>query len=341
MPPRIVVIGASAGGIETLRELVRDLPASFSAPICVVMHISPESPGVLAEILRRAGRLFAATAQSGERLRAGRIYVAPPDHHLLVEPGIARVTKGPRENRFRPAIDPLFRSAAQGYGPAAIGVILSGNLDDGTAGLWVIKKLGGVTIVQDPADALFPSMPNHAIRKVDVDYVVPLAKIAPLLHELTARPVRDAGEITVPEHGDVEIRIAKEQNSREAGLERVGEPSPYACPECHGVLLQLKEADRVRFRCHIGHAYSMDSLLADIDTGIENAMGVAVRALEEAGLLMQQMARQLTDSRQDAEATRMAEAAERARQQSESIRDMLNDRTSVAVEESDMPARPD
>src|SRR5688572_14863018 len=163
-------------------------------------------------------------AVDGCRLQPGHVYVAPPDQHLLVEPGHMRVTKGPREHNFRPAIDPLFRSAAQVYGPAAIGVILTGNLDDGTAGLWTIKKLGGVAVVQDPADALFPSMPRHALESIDADHVVPLARIASLLAELTETPATP-DTVAVPEHINVEVNIAKEQNPRDAGLERIGNPS--------------------------------------------------------------------------------------------------------------------
>src|SRR5438105_12368440 len=174
---RIVVIGTSAGGIDVLRILVAGLPADFSAPICVVLHSSPDSPGILGEILDRVTALHVVNGKNDDRLRPGHIYVAPHDHHLLVEPPRVRITKGPKENRFRPAIDPLFRSAAQVYGPGAIGVVLTGNLDDGTAGLDVIARLGGVTVVQDPADALFRSMPQSAIDHVAVDHVVPLAGI--------------------------------------------------------------------------------------------------------------------------------------------------------------------
>src|SRR5687767_14790805 len=191
---QLVVIGTSAGGIETLRPVVAAIPPDFPAPIAVVMHTSPQSPGVLHEILDRWGPLRALSASGRERLKPGCIYVAPPDHHLVVEPGHLRATKGPKENRFRPAIDPLFRSAAQVFGPRAIGVILTGNLDDGTAGLWMIKKLGGLAVVQDPSEAQFSSMPLHALNNVNVDHVVPLSRIAPLLVALTA----DAPE----EHAD-------------------------------------------------------------------------------------------------------------------------------------------
>src|SRR5687767_8151066 len=185
MSNRIVVIGTSAGGIDALRTIAAALPADFPAPIAVVMHSAPDSPGVLHEIIDRAGPLSALRARNGQRLEAGRIYVAPPDRHLLIEPGRVRVTRGPKENRFRPAIDPLFRSAAQVYGPAAIGVILTGNLDDGTAGLWAMKKLGGTAVVQDPSDALFPSMPTSALTHVPVDHCVPLSEMVPLLARLT------------------------------------------------------------------------------------------------------------------------------------------------------------
>jgi two-component system chemotaxis response regulator CheB len=188
---RIVVIGTSAGGTEALPALVGGLPGEFAAPICIVMHVSPLFPCVLDAILDRAGPLRAVVATDGEHPRPGRIYVAPPDYHLIVEPNLLRLTKGPRENRFRPAIDPLFRSAARAYGPATVGVILTGNLDDGTAGLRAVKQLGGVTIVQDPADALYPSMPLNAIEHVEPDHVVPLASMAPLLARIAATPLHE------------------------------------------------------------------------------------------------------------------------------------------------------
>src|SRR6266446_3757140 len=200
---RIVVIGTSAGGIDALRVLVAGLPAEFNAPICVVLHTSPDSPGVLHEILNRVTPLEAVNAKNEEQLKPGRIYVAPPDWHLLVEPGRVCITKGPKENRFRPAIDPLFRSAAQVFGPGAIGVVLTGNLDDGTAGLAAIKQLGGTAIVQDPADAMFPSMPQSALHHVKVDYSVPLALIPTLLTDLTRQRPRRA-ETAVPFDVNVE-----------------------------------------------------------------------------------------------------------------------------------------
>jgi|SRR5688572_1040207 len=320
---RLVVIGASAGGLEALRSLLTGIPDTFPAAICVVLHTSPESPGVLADILNRAGQIPVSQACDHARLVAGHVYVAPPDRHLLVEPGRVRVMKGPREHRFRPAIDPLFRSAAQVFGPAAIGVVLTGNLDDGTAGLWTIKKLGGIAIVQDPSEAPFSSMPLHALNNVNVDHVVPLSRIGPLLVGLTADVIEERQLVPVPRQVDVEVAIAKGENPRAAGLEQLGSPSRYSCPDCHGVLLELEDEGRIRFRCHTGHAYSVESLLAAMNDVIERAIITAVRSLEEGSILMQDVATQLTERTRGGETQRLLEASERAKQQAEAIRQLL------------------
>jgi two-component system, chemotaxis family, protein-glutamate methylesterase/glutaminase len=332
MPTRhIIVVGASGGGIEALRTLVGSLPADFQAPICIVLHTSPQAPRILADILTRAGSLKATNAVNGERLQLGRIYVAPPDFHLVVEPGTLRVTKGPRENRFRPAIDPLFRSAAQVYGPAAIGVLLTGSLDDGTAGLWAIKQLGGTAIVQDPAEALFSSMPQNAIDHVNVDHVVPLGCIALLLVELTSEPALEERPVPVPIQMEVEVKIAMEKNPIDAGLERIGEPSSFACPECHGVLLQVREGTRTRFRCHTGHAYSVASLLASISEGIEESLWIAIRSLEEGQLLMGRMAEHVR-THHGADADWLCARADEAKRQSDVIRNLVTEREPLPAE---------
>lgn len=287
---QIICVGASSGGIEALRTLVAGLPANFGAPILVVLHTSPQSPGILGDILNRAGALPAANAVDKERIRAGRIYVAPPDYHLLVEPGMVRLTRGPKENRFRPAIDPLFRSAASVYGPMSVGIILSGNLDDGVAGLRAIKQLGGTTIVQDTDDALFPSMPQSAIKHVRVDYCLPVAEMASVLIRLASANVMGEEVGEVPEEMEIENRIAKQENAIESGVQTLGEPSSYACPECHGVLLQLKGENPLRFRCHTGHAYSVQSLLAEVNEKMEASLWSAIRSFEEGAMLLRQMA---------------------------------------------------
>ena len=193
---RVVVIGTSAGGIAALRELARDLPPDFPAPICIVLHIAPQSPELVPDILSRVARMPVIHPRDRQRLEAGTIFVAPPDRHLIVEPGCLRLTTGPRENCFRPAIDPLFRTAAQVYGPAAIGVILTGNLGDGTEGLRALKQLGGVAIVQDEKDARFPAMPADAARHVPIDYCVPLNELAGLLGRLVSCRAAQEGERT-------------------------------------------------------------------------------------------------------------------------------------------------
>ena len=293
MPKDIIVVGASAGGIEALRMLTGALPADLSASLFIVVHTSPETPGLLAGILNRSGKLPATNATDGELIQKGRIYVAPPDRHLLVEPNRMRVTRGPKENRFRPAVDPLFRSAAQTYGPRVVGVVLSGYLDDGTAGLWTVKQLGGTAIVQDPADALVPFMPLSAMTHVNVDHCVPLAEIGPLLVRLATAEAEEQGELQVPKEVEIEVNIAKEQKALDAGVLQLGEPSNYACPECHGVLLQMKEGTLFRFRCHTGHAYSVESLMADITEKMDDALWNSIRAFEEGELFMRQMAEHL------------------------------------------------
>jgi two-component system, chemotaxis family, protein-glutamate methylesterase/glutaminase len=323
----LVAIGASSGGIEALRRIVRELPADFPAAVCVVVHTAADSPGVLDRILTREGGMPAINATTGMRIEPGRMYVAPPDSHLLAEPGHLRLTKGPKENRFRPAIDPLFRSVAQVYGPAAIGVILTGNLDDGTAGLWAIKRLGGVAVVQDPSDAMFPSMPAHASRHVQVDYSVPLTAIPPLLGQLVG--MRPDERTTVPEEVEVEVNIAKEQNALHAGLGRITEPSPFACPECHGVLLRLKDAGPLRFRCHTGHGYSAHSLVAALNEGIENALWNAARALQEGGLLLGHLRSQLEPNANSSQSDHLKRHAQAATRQAEVIRGLLSDREAL------------
>lgn len=323
---QIVVIGTSAGGIEALRVLVAALPADFPAPICVVLHTAPQSTGVLDGILSRAGPLRATNAVNGERVEAGHIYVAPPDCHLVVEPGKLRVTKGPKENRFRPAIDPLFRSAAQVYGPGTIGVILTGGLDDGSAGMWTVKQLGGTAIVQDPADAMFPAMPQNAIHAVKADHIVPLEQIGPLLARLTAMPVQQRAAASMPENVRIEVEIAMERNPIDAGLERIGEPSRFACPECHGVLLKVKDGPQARFRCHTGHAYSGASLLAAVNEQIEDSLWNSIRALEEGQLLLNSMAEHVQSAHSAAGAAELNARADEVKRQSDLIRRLVMQR---------------
>ncbi|HEX7795749.1 MAG TPA: chemotaxis protein CheB [Vicinamibacterales bacterium] len=323
---QIVVIGASSGGLDAVREVAGGLPHEFAAPICVVIHTSADSPGVIPQIVGRATSMVTVGLRRAEKLERGKMYFAPPDCHLIVEPGRVRATKGPKENRFRPAIDPLFRTAAQAFGPGAIGVILTGNLDDGTAGLAAIKRLGGRAIVQDPRDALFPGMPQSAMAHVAVDYCVPLEQIAPLLVDLTERPVTAAPPIPFPRELETEVRIAKQENPIEAGLEHIGKPSRFACPDCHGVLLQIADDDRVRFRCHTGHGFSIDSLLAAYSDQAEGSLWTAIRSLEEAALFLDVLTKQAKLSSTAGDASHLAHRAAEARKDSEALREIVSRR---------------
>jgi two-component system chemotaxis response regulator CheB len=327
----IIVVGASVGGLDALRTIVGALPQDFPAAVFIVLHTAPEAPGVLADILDRAGALPSAFATDGEHIQPGRIYVAPPDRHLVIEPNRVRITRGPKENRFRPAVDPLFRSAAEVYGPRVVGVILTGYLDDGTAGLWAVKRLGGTAVVQDPRDALAPSMPASAMRQVRVDHCVSVEEIAPLLISLTTATLEEEGGYEVPKELEIEVKIAKEQTALDAGVLKLGEPSNFACPECHGVLLQLREEKRIRFRCHTGHAYSVDSLLAEITEGVEDSLWNAIRSVEESVLLLRHMAEHLGDGENGHTADEFLTRAQEAQRRADLVRRAVMSQEQLSV----------
>jgi two-component system chemotaxis response regulator CheB len=287
----IVVVGASAGGMEALQKLVARLPADFPASLFVVWHMAPGVKSALPDILARATPLPVAAAADGDPIEPGRIYVAPNDHHMLLEQGYIRVAKGPKENRFRPALDPLFRSAAYVYGTRVIGVVLSGALDDGTSGLWTIKLRGGTAVVQEPADAGVRGMPLSALHNVDVDHRDTAAGIGDLLARLVREDAAPQRALAEPERARVEheIRIAEEHDALEENVMRYGELSPFTCPECHGVLTALREGGIERYRCHTGHAYSREALLADTGEQLEARLWDAVRALDEMVMLLDRM----------------------------------------------------
>jgi two-component system chemotaxis response regulator CheB len=284
----IVVIGASAGGMGALEKLVAGLPADLPAALFVVWHLSPGVRSVLPAVLSKAGALPAAHAKDGDPVKPGRIYVGPNDHHMLLERGYVRIAKGPKENRFRPAVDPLFRSAAYLYSTRVIGVVLSGALDDGTAGLWAIKLRGGTAVVQDPADAMHRSMPLNALDNVEVDYKLPAADIGALLGRITREPAAPE-PLTVAqerEKMEAEVKIAREVDARVANVLQFGELSPFTCPECHGVLSMYRDGRIIRFRCHTGHALSAGTLLESAGEQVEERLMDAVRALDETIMLL-------------------------------------------------------
>jgi two-component system chemotaxis response regulator CheB len=243
---------------------------------------------MLAEILARDSKLAIAIAKDDEEIQRGRIYVAPPDLHLLIERQRVRLVHGPRENLHRPSIDALFRSAARWAGPRTIGVVLTGARDDGTVGMHAINKRGGMTIVQDPEEALFPSMPMSVMRTMKVDYSVRVIEIAPLLEKLSREPADEEGRYPVPENVEIEARIAQQEMEGDeliASVEKLGKISRLTCPDCHGALWEISDQDILRFRCHVGHAYSADSLSNGQGEMLETALWSAVRALEEQMML--------------------------------------------------------
>ena len=285
----IVAIGTSAGGVDALKRLVAALPPDYRGALFIVLHISPESHSELPGILTRAGALPAVSAIDQMPLEHGRIHVAPPDFHLLVERGLMRVVRGPRENRHRPAIDPLFRSVALAYGPRAVGVVLTGNLDDGTAGLWAIKSCGGTTIVQEPNEADHPEMPMNALMHNRVDHRLPLAGIAALLTRL-AQETPDPFEPQDPPHSlEDELQSAKLSRSTH-GMGALGRLSPFTCPACRGALWELEEGEHLRYRCHTGHAYSQASLLVDQGAAVEESLYTAVRSMQEKAAALRRLA---------------------------------------------------
>lgn len=296
----IIVIGASAGGFEAIKQLVASLPPDLDAAIFIVWHMSPEVRGVLPQVLNRYKTILAANAQDNEPIVFNRIYVAPPDRHLILEKGFVRVTRGPKENRFRPAVDPLFRSAAYSYGSQVIGVVLSGALDDGTAGLWTIRSRGGIAVVQDPLDAEVPSMPENALAAVGADYCVPVSEMGLLLVSLSAEPATEPKEVNMEENKktSLEVRIARQEEVPEEEILQLGVFTPYACPECHGVLSAIREGNIVRYRCHTGHAYSADSLLTSITENIEDTLWSAIRGVEESVILLNNLGDYYADKNQ-------------------------------------------
>jgi two-component system chemotaxis response regulator CheB len=291
----IVVIGASAGGVYALKELITALPADLPASIFVVLHVSANEPSYLPEILSHGGQLPALHPVDGEAIQPGHVYIAPPDHHLLVEHDRILVSKGPKENRFRPSIDALFRSAAYSYGPRVIGVVLTGMLDDGTSGMWSIKRLGGVSVIQDPLEAPYPSMPQSVAQHVAVDYNVSIAQLADLLGELVQQEVGNKPSLSNQEENrmEKEVQVTKEDQALERDVFSLGEVSTLTCPECHGVLVSIQEGTLTRYRCHTGHGFTAKSLLSGVTQTVEDSMWNAIRALEEIVMLLQQASKGL------------------------------------------------
>lgn len=275
----ITVVGTSMGGLEALQRLLRDLPATLPAALFVVWHVAPPSPRTLGDILERAGALPAHLAADAEIIRHGQVYVAPPDYHLILNGNIVCLNRGPRKNRTRPAIDPLFRSAAVSYRSRVIGLVLTGTLDDGAAGSRAVERCGGITVVQDPAEAAHAEMPQHALQACLSSLVATLAEMPALLQRLVEQP---AGEDTeVPEDLYLEAQLMEKIRDDTEAMDRLGKRTEFSCPDCGGALWELRSDSLPRFRCHIGHAYSEATLMDGQAESIEYSLVTALRTMED------------------------------------------------------------
>ena len=342
----MVVVGASSGGVEALIKIARGLPADLPAAVFAVVHFPQGVPSVLPRILDRSGPLSAAHPEDGEVVSPGRIYVAPPGFHLLLERddtplGRVRLGRGPKENHNRPAVDALFRSAAVAHGPRVVGVVLTGALDDGTAGLLAVKRRGGVAVVQDPKDALFPGMPESALRYATVDHRLPLEKLPSLLDRLCREPavglVGEREGENLPEDMEFEVKAAGLDPSVLDGGEHAGELSGYTCPECSGPLYEIRDAGFVRFRCRVGHAHTAESVLEGKDEALENALYAALNTLEESAEMSDNLAAVSRDKGNTHAAARFEERALETRRRATTIRGVLVGQGAVPAQAASSP----
>jgi len=298
MPNRdILAIGTSAGGVEALRFLASKFPADFPAAVFVVLHVSPHYRSQLDAVLTAAGPLPAQFATDGAEIAPGEIYIAPPDSHLLIDGNTLRLGQGARENNSRPAIDPLFRSAAMCCGYRAVGAVLTGTLGDGASGLHTLHEYGGLTVVQDPEDADFAGMPEAALTEFKPDHVSTLAGMPELFLRLLRQP---AGEAVPPSPQLIyEVQMARGQNggiNSMAKLDRMGTRSLLTCPDCHGVMWEIKEGDLLRYRCHVGHAYTAEMMSLALDENLHRALDSGLRALDERVALAKKLQQQASEA---------------------------------------------
>jgi two-component system, chemotaxis family, protein-glutamate methylesterase/glutaminase len=321
-----IVIGASAGGVQALVKFVADLPSDLHAAVFIVLHIPSHGPSLLPEILSRDSRLPVAHAIDGETIQCGKVYVAPPDHHLLIEDGHIQLVRGPKENLHRPSIDALFRSAARAAGPRVIGVVLTGARADGTVGMRAIKQRGGIAIIQDPAEAPFPSMPLSVMHDIRVDYSLLLRDIPLLLSKLSRETGEGEGWFPVPDEIEIEARIAEQRMEGDellASVEKLGKVSKLTCPDCNGALWEIDDKELLRYRCHVGHAFSSESLSEGQAEMLEIALWSAVRALEEKTVLAKRIVERARRSNQNRAARLFEIRAEEAEAHGSMIRQLL------------------
>lgn len=301
------------------------MPHNLDAAILIVLHTANRAASFLPQILQRVSKLPVCHPADGDAIKRGRVYIAPPGFHMIVESGFVRVVQGPRENLNRPAIDPLFRSAAAVYGPRVIGVILTGMMDDGTAGLMVVTASGGKAIIQDPESALFSGMPKSALDHVPDAQAAPLEDIPALLLQWIRRPLSTGTKrpANAPFKPAKETRVAELDMSEISNEERLGQPSPFACPDCGGVLWEIEQDGFLRFRCRVGHALTAKYLGAEQRQAIETALWEALRALEESASLYRRMAGRATQSHHLLPARQFEDRATNTEANSKILRDFL------------------
>jgi two-component system chemotaxis response regulator CheB len=318
----VVVVGASAGGVESLRGLLAGLPTDLPATVLVVLHMPSGGTSALPAILRRAGKLPVQPAAHGQPLRPGHVYTAIPDHHLLVVDDVMALSRGPTENGHRPAVDALFRSAARAVGPRAVGVVLSGTLDDGAAGLMSIVARGGAAVVQDPEDAIYPGMPESALREVPTARVAPATGLADVITELVGEPVETGPAATMSRTDLIEADIA-ENGLLEGGvtMTTVGDPSGFTCPDCDGSLIAIPDA--LRYRCRVGHAWTLEALAEQKDAELERALWTALRTLDEKVSLGRQMEQRAVERGNGLVARRYAASVAEATHAADILREFI------------------
>ncbi len=334
----IVVIGASAGGVDPLMQIARSLRSDMSAAIFVVVHTGATSSGVLPDLLDGASRVSASRARHNAEIEPGRIYVAPPDYHLTLADGGTRLNHGPRENGFRPAVDPLFRSAASAFGPRVVGIVLSGGMNDGTHGLLAIKRAGGIAVAQEPAEALNPSMPLSAVRHADPDYVLTAGEIGALINQLDhkmarPRPTREGRKPRAQARG--------KETPASPGTVPAGTPTTLTCPECGGTLWEQRNGELARYECRVGHAFTDTALTGSQARRLEAALWTAVRVLEESAAYLRRLGDRARRGRLEAIAERYEARALNSEQQAELLLDILaRPRAQVDSGEPPAPATP-
>jgi two-component system chemotaxis response regulator CheB len=332
----ILAIGTSAGGFDALRRLARGLPADLPAAVLVVIHLSAEFRSALDHLLSAAGPLAATFAVDGEPVRRGHIFLAPPASHLLLDGDRLHLGRGPRENNSRPAIDPLFRSVAACCGVRAVGAVLTGTLGDGASGLQALQQYGGITVVQDPKDAAYADMPANALRVLRPDHVASLDEMPALLAGLTRTPAGPA--VPVPHSIAYEVEVARNGRTSMSTMDRIGRRSVLACPDCNGVMWEIDEGDVVRYRCHVGHAYTADLMSLALDESLRRSLASAARALDERIALARKLHHQSRETGHRLLAESWARKLREAEEEAKVLRDSIRRTDEIASRYAESPA---